>query len=61
MKLMKDVLPKKAQWLNDNVTTFLPDENKVETSNGYTVQYEIMIIAMGLQLNWDKVDLFIFL
>ena len=60
MKPMKDVLPKQAQWLNDNVTSFLPNENKVKTGNGDIVQYEIMIVAMGLQLYWDKVDLFIF-
>lgn len=53
---MKDVLPQKAQWLRDKVVCFDPNENKVKTSNGDTVQYELMIVAMGLQLYWDKVE-----
>ena len=52
---MKEVLPKKAQWLKDNVVVFEPNENRVKTGNGDTVQYELMIVAMGLELYWDKV------
>ncbi|KAG7209683.1 hypothetical protein KM043_011328 [Ampulex compressa] len=54
-RLTKDVLPQNATWIKDSVMTFNPEENKVTTSNGDTVQYEIMIIAVGLQLYWDKV------
>lgn len=54
---MKNVLPKNSQWIKDSVMAFEPDNNRVVTSNGDTVQYEIMIVAMGLQLLWDKVIL----
>lgn len=52
---MKDVLPKNAKWLKDSVVGFQPDDNKVLTHNGDTIQYDMMIVALGLQLYWDKV------
>ncbi|XP_014214920.1 sulfide:quinone oxidoreductase, mitochondrial [Copidosoma floridanum] len=54
-KHMKDVLPQKAQWLKDSVTKFKPDENIVMTSNGDTVEYQQMIVAMGLELFWEQI------
>lgn len=54
-KSMKDVLPKKAQWIKDKVVSFKPELNTVTTSNGDTIEYELMIVAMGLQLYWNKV------
>jgi len=54
-RYMKDVLPKNAKWLKTSVVGFQPDVNKVLTHNGDTVQYDIMIVAIGLELHWDKV------
>ena len=54
---MKDTLPKNAKWFQENVMSFEPPQNQVTMSNGDSVQYEIMIIAMGLQLYWEKVRL----
>lgn len=54
-RAMGDVLPKNAEWIKDSVTSFDPESNRVTTSNGETISYEIMLVAMGLQLNWDKV------
>lgn len=56
-KPMKEVLPQNAKWLQENVMSFDPEQNRVTMSNGDTVQYEIMIVAMGLQLHWEKVRL----
>merc|ERR1712110_692803 len=39
---MKDVLPSKAKWLKDSVTSFDPASNK-------------LVIATGLQLRYDKI------
>ena len=52
---MRDVLPQNATWLQENVMSFEPEQNQVTMSNGDTVQYEIMIVAMGLQLHWEKI------
>ncbi|OAD60055.1 Sulfide:quinone oxidoreductase, mitochondrial [Eufriesea mexicana] len=54
-KLMKDTLPKNAKWFQENVMSFEPTQNQVTMSNGDSVQYEIMIVAMGLQLHWEKI------
>ncbi|KAL6441956.1 hypothetical protein ACFW04_002370 [Cataglyphis niger] len=54
-KYMKDVLPKKAKWLKASVVEFQPDINKISTHHGDTIQYDIMIVALGLQLYWDKI------
>ena len=47
---MKDVLPSKAKWLKDSVTSFDPASNKLETSAGDSVSYDWLVIATGLQL-----------
>jgi len=54
-RYMKDVLPKNATWIKASVVGFQPEANQVTTHNGDTIEYEIMIIAIGLQLYWDKV------
>ncbi|XP_033227561.1 sulfide:quinone oxidoreductase, mitochondrial isoform X2 [Belonocnema kinseyi] len=53
-KKMKDVLPKDAQWLKDSVVGFDPENCKVTTKN-HTIQYEILIVALGLQTNWNAI------
>ncbi|KAM8710770.1 hypothetical protein ACLKA7_017406 [Drosophila subpalustris] len=54
-KQMADVLPKKAKWLKEKAVEFDPDNNTVRTSGGNTVQYDMLLIATGLQLNYNKV------
>ncbi|XP_066593471.1 sulfide:quinone oxidoreductase, mitochondrial isoform X2 [Prorops nasuta] len=54
-KLMKEVIPKGAGWLKDSVTEIKPKISQVVTSRGVLVQYKHLIVAMGLQLNWDKI------
>ena len=51
---MKNVLPKNAEWLKDAVVGFDPENCKVTTTN-HTIQYEILIVALGLQTNWNEV------
>ena len=52
---MAAVLPKKASWIRDSVSTFDPDNNKVTTSSGDEISYEFLVIAMGLQLRYENV------
>lgn len=49
------VIPKNASWLKDAVKGFLPDENKVELSTGQLLSYDYLIVAPGIQLNWDEI------
>lgn len=54
-KLMKSVLPDNATWIKDRVVDFNPHKNTVNTLNGDTISYEFLIIAMGLQLNYEQI------
>lgn len=56
-KNMEDVLPKKAKWLKNNVMEFNPKSNSVTISNGDVISYDFLVIAVGLQLNYDKVKI----
>lgn len=54
-RTMESVLPKKAKWIQDAAVKFNPDSNEVITKNGHTISYDFLVIAIGLQLNYDKV------
>jgi sulfide:quinone oxidoreductase len=49
------VMPKGVQWIKDKVTAFHPEDNAVELSSGERLNYEYLIVAAGIQLNWDEV------
>lgn len=53
---MASVLPKKAKWLKEKAVEFDPKNNTVITSTGNQVKYDLLLIASGLQLNYDKVS-----
>lgn len=54
-KPMEDVLPVLAKWVKDKAAKFDPKANKVMTKNGDVIEYEYMVVATGLQLNYDKI------
>lgn len=54
-KCMQQVLPKSAKWLQTSAVTFDPKNNSVVTENGDVIKYEFLVIAMGLQLNYNQV------
>lgn len=55
---MRDVLPKKAKWIKDAAAKFNPHANEVITKQGHTISYDFLVIAVGLQLNYEKVTNF---
>jgi len=52
---MQWCLPKKATWLKDSVACFKPEENKLVTAEGDVVSYQYLVVAMGLELKYDKI------
>lgn len=50
-----DVIPYGVKWIKDAVATFQPNENQLTTRDGVSVSYEYLIVAPGIQVNWDKV------
>ncbi|XP_063930680.1 sulfide:quinone oxidoreductase, mitochondrial [Zophobas morio] len=54
-KSMRDVLPANAVWLKDSAAEFNPGENSVTTQRGHSIKYEYLLIATGLQTDYDKI------
>lgn len=54
--LMVDVLPEECVLFQHRVMEFDPDNNKVTLSNGDVLSYCYLVIALGLQLNYHKVN-----
>uniref|UniRef100_A0A2A4JSL8 Sulfide:quinone oxidoreductase, mitochondrial n=1 Tax=Heliothis virescens TaxID=7102 RepID=A0A2A4JSL8_HELVI len=51
----ESVLPTNCQWVKDSAKSVLPNENKVITSRGDVINYEYLIIAVGLINDYEKV------
>ncbi|XP_063897409.1 uncharacterized protein LOC110372031 [Helicoverpa armigera] len=51
----ESVLPNNCRWLQDSANSVLPHENKVITSQGDVINYEYLIIAVGLINDYEKV------
>ncbi|MGG1658371.1 FAD-dependent oxidoreductase [Brevibacillus sp. NRS-1366] len=49
------VIPKGAIWVQDAVTEFQPVENAVMTASGDKLYYDYLVIAAGIQIDWNKV------
>ncbi|CAO0791445.1 unnamed protein product [Mucor circinelloides] len=55
VKPMGDVMPSDAEWIQDKVTEFDPENNTVKLADGQTVGYDYLVVAAGIQINWDGV------
>ncbi len=49
------VMPKRVHWIRDGVAEFCPAENCVVTRSGDRHTYDWLVVAAGIQLNWDKI------
>jgi sulfide:quinone oxidoreductase len=49
------LIPQGVTWIRDAVTEFSPEDNTILTQGGKKVQYDYLVVAPGIQLDWDKV------
>ncbi|KAG8178477.1 hypothetical protein JTE90_024637 [Oedothorax gibbosus] len=49
------VMPKGAKWIKDKVAKFDPASNTVVTESNGMIEYEYLIVALGMKLAFDKV------
>ncbi|MDJ0770944.1 MAG: FAD/NAD(P)-binding oxidoreductase [Ilumatobacter sp.] len=49
------VIPKGVHWVKEAATAFDPDNNTVETSGGQRIEYDVLIVCPGIQLDWDRI------
>ena len=50
-----DCIPDGATWIQDAAATFDPDNNSVTTESGATYTYDYLVMAAGIQINWDAI------
>ncbi|BAZ45899.1 FAD-dependent oxidoreductase [Chondrocystis sp. NIES-4102] len=51
----KDVIPRRAKWIQDYVTTFDPKLNTVKLAQGQEIQYEYLVVCPGMQIDWNLI------
>lgn len=54
-KDQSSVVPKGVEWLQEAVKTFSPDANGIELASGSKVSYEYLVVAAGIQIDWNKI------
>lgn len=51
----RDFIPKGAILVKDVVSVFQPENNTVVCASGATHSYDFMVVAPGIQLDWQKI------
>ncbi len=55
-RTLRDCLPRGVHHIADRVTALLPDEHQVALGDGSRLAYDYLVVAAGIQLNWDAID-----
>jgi sulfide:quinone oxidoreductase len=50
-----DYIPPGADWIKEAVASFDPDNNSLTLANGETHTYDVLVVAAGIQINWDAI------
>ncbi len=50
-----DFIPEGATWIQDAAATFDPENNSVTTAGGDTFTYDYLVMAAGIQIDWDAI------
>lgn len=48
-------IPKGAAWIQDHVAELQPEQNAVVTRGGKRITYDYLVIALGIQIDWNKI------
>lgn len=51
-----DYVPDGTTWLRTRVERFEPDQNTVVTADGERHTYDQLVVAVGIQLDWAKIE-----
>jgi sulfide:quinone oxidoreductase len=52
---MESVMPRRVTWLKQAAASFQPEDNRVTLADGSTVRYEVLVVAPGIRLAWEKI------
>ncbi len=54
-KNQSDVIPAGVKWIKKAVDTFNPGENQITLDDGSKENYDYLIVAAGIQINWSAI------
>lgn len=49
------VIPRGVNWIQDAVAEIQPARKSLRTRDGRVITYDWLVVAAGLQINWDKI------
>lgn len=52
----ESLIPSGAKWIKQSVNNIDPDSQKLHLTNGEILDYDYLVVAPGLQYDWDKID-----
>ena len=52
---MASVMPRGTTWVKQACASFQPEANQVTLSDGSTLTYDVLIVAPGIRLAWEKI------
>lgn len=55
-RALHDCLPHDVRHIAQRVNALLPDERLVELDDGSRVAYDYLVVAAGIQINWNAID-----
>ena len=50
-----DQIPSGVEWIKEFVVGFDPNQNSITLKNGSNVHYDYLVVAPGIQLNWNEI------
>lgn len=50
------VMPKEAVWIKKAAAAVDPDNNAVTCTDGAVVEYDVLVVCPGIQLDWDRTE-----
>lgn len=53
---MAQVIPDGVKWVRDAAAEFRPQANEVLLESGATLSYDYLVVAMGLQCDWGRIQ-----
>ncbi len=53
---MADLIPDGVNWINQPVAEFAPADNHLTTLDGRRVDYDYLVVAAGIKLDWHKIE-----
>ena len=55
-KAERDLIPDGVDWIKESVISIDPVTQTVNLSHHISIQYDYLVVATGLQLDWEKVE-----